>query len=146
MSIVVPTAEAVNTIANDDSVRQMMFLGMRYPENHLDFTTAVEDERTVVLESNGFCALFNWSAPGIYECHIMALKNARGAHAMQAGRLMLEHMWGLGATRVWGQPSVYNRAAICYIRRMGLKPAGFGKHGVLGEVQYFMTEDHPCRP
>jgi len=71
---------------------------------------------------------------------LMVRKEDRGVAAMAIGRKMLEFMKAQGAKIVWGQPSIYNRAAICYIRRMGLKPAGFGKDAIAGEVQYFVTE------
>jgi len=134
------TAELVNEIAADPKVREMMFLGMRYPDNDLDFSGALEDSKNVALEEGGFCAVFMWSAPGVYECHIMARKEARGVESMRIGRAMLAYMKELGAKMIWGQPSVYNKAAICYIRRMGLSPAGFGSHGILGDVQYFVKE------
>lgn len=133
-------ADVVNAIANDASVRQMMFLGAVYPPNELDFTPWVEDPRNVVLVSGGFCAMFVWRGPGIYECHLMVTKADRGASSMSIGKQMLAMMKDEGATLVWGQPSIYNRAAICYIRRMGLKPAGFGVDAIAGEVQYFVTE------
>lgn len=133
-------ADAVNAIANDASVRELMFLGAMYPPNELDFTPWVEDPRNVVLVDGGFCAMFVWRGPGIYECHLMIRKEDRGSSAMQVGKKMLAMMKQEGARLIWGQPSIYNRAAICYIRRMGLKPAGFGTDAIAGEVQYFVTE------
>jgi len=132
--------EMVNAIGNDPSVRELMFLGAMYPPNDLDFTPWVEDPRNAILIDGGFCAMFVWRGPGIYECHLMVRKEDRGASAVRIGREMLEFMKAQGAKIVWGQPSIYNRAAICYIRRMGLKPAGFGKDAIAGEVQYFVTE------
>jgi len=136
----VTEADEVNAIANDSSVRELMFLGAMYPPNELDFTPWVEDARNVVLLNDGFCAMFVWRGPGIYECHLMIRKQDRGANAMQVGHQMLDYMREQGARIIWGQPSIYNRAAICYIRRMGLKPAGFGTDAIAGEVQYFATE------
>jgi len=136
----VTDAERVNEIGNDPSVRALMFLGAMYPPDHLDFTPWCEDPRNIVLIDGGFVAMFVWRGPGIYECHLMVRKDARGAHAMQTGRDMLAYVRKEGAHTVWGQPSVYNRAAICYIRRMGLKSVGFGKDMIAGDVQYFVTE------
>lgn len=137
----VTNPEVINAIANDPDVRETMFLGMIYPQQDLDFTGQIEDGKTVVLRDDaGFCSLFRWTSPGTYECHIMALKCARGANAMGSAREMLAHMKSLGARLVWGQPSIYNRAAICFIRRMGLKSAGKGADPLLGEVEYFVTE------
>lgn len=134
-------AETLNLVANDKSVRELMFLGMPYPQQPLDFADALEDGKTVALrDDNGFCSIFKWTAPGVYECHIMAVKEARGASMMRSAREMLDYMKGHGARLVWGQPSIYNRAAICFIRRMGLKSAGKGSDPFLGEVEYFVTE------
>lgn len=134
-------AVTLNSVANDKSVRELMFLGMPYPQDKLDFSEAVADAKTVALtDDNGFCSVFQWSAPGVYQCHIMAVKEARGASMMKSAREMLDYMKQHGARLVWGQPSIYNRAAICFIRRMGLKSAGKGSDPFLGEVEYFVTE------
>jgi RimJ/RimL family protein N-acetyltransferase len=134
--------DIVNTIANEGSVREMMFLGMTYPLHDLDFSDCIENQQNVCLIDNkGFCSIFQWSAPGVYECHIMAPKAARGVSCMASAHEMLAFMKQMGARMVWGRPSIYNRAAICFIRRMGLKAAGFGQDAAAGDVQYFVTED-----
>ena len=130
----------VDAIANDKTVRETMFLGMVYPQHELFWDDVVKDPKNCVLIDGGFCAVFAWTSPDVYECHIMALKIARGANMLRTGKLMLEYVKRLGAKMVWGQPSVYNRGAICYIRRMGLKATGFGTHPIVGDVQYFVTE------
>jgi hypothetical protein len=118
-----------------------MFLGMIYPQQDLDFSDAVADARNFALTDDaGFAAIFQWSAPRVYECHIMGTKVARGTNAMQSGREMLAYMKTQGARLVWGRPSIYNRAAICFIRRMGLKSEGVGSDPFVGEVEYFVTE------
>lgn len=134
-------AGIVNAIAAASDVRALMFLGAPYPNAPLDFTPWVEDERSITLLYGGFCALFVWRGPNIYECHLMVRKSDRGARGLATGREMLAWMAANGARRVWGQPSVHNRAAITYIRRMGLKSQGLGIDPIVGEVEYFMTED-----
>lgn len=132
----------VNAIANEATVRQMMFVGMMYPLHDLDFSDCLENKQNICLvDEKGFCSIFQWSAPGVYECHIMAPKSARGASCMASAREMLAFVRNEGARLVWGRPSIYNRAAICFIRRMGLKSAGFGTDAAAGDVQYFVTED-----
>jgi RimJ/RimL family protein N-acetyltransferase len=134
--------DEVNAVANDPTVRELMFLGMVYPQFDLDFSECMESSKaTVLCDEAGFCSVFEWKAPGVYECHIMAPKAARGANMMRSAREMLAYMKERGARLVWGQPSVHNRGAICFIRRMGLKPAGFRTDPLLGEVQDFVTED-----
>ena len=134
-------AALLNQIANDQTVQNLMFLGMVYPNQELDFSDAVETPKNIALTDDaGFAAIFQWSAPRVYECHIMGTKSARGANAMQSGREMLAYMKNEGARLVWGRPSIYNRAAICFIRRMGLKSEGKGSDPFVGEVEYFVTE------
>lgn len=138
----VENPELVNAVANEATVRQLMFVGMMYPLHDLDFSDCVGNKQNVCLmDDKGFCSIFQWSAPGVYECHIMAPKSARGASCMKSARKMLTYMRNHGARLVWGRPSIYNRAAICFIRRMGLKSAGFGTDAAAGDVQYFVTED-----
>lgn len=128
----------INAIGNDPDVRMMSRIGCIHTDDELDYSPWVDDPNNVVLLEEGFCAIFVWSAPFTYECHIMALPESRGSEGMRAGRLMLEYMKQAGAKVIWGRPSIHNRAAICYIRRMGLMEAGFGHHHVIGDVQYFM--------
>jgi hypothetical protein len=130
--------DPVNALANAPDVRAPMMLGMWEPLAPLDFSASVEDPNNVVLMEDGFCAIFTWSAPFTYEVHIMARPDSRGAAGMHIGRKMLGYMQDHGARVVWGRPSIFNRAAICYIRRMGLKEAGFGVHPIIGECQYFI--------
>lgn len=131
----------VDAIANDAVVRETMFLGMVYPQHDLFWDDVVKDTKNYVLIEDGFCAVFAWTAPDVYECHIMALKQSRGAFMFDAGKRMLSYMKDHGARMVWGQPSIYNRGAICYIRRMGLTARGVGNHPIVGDVQYFVTEN-----
>lgn len=128
--------EVVNAIANHPSAS----MGLE-----LDFTPAMANDRNVFFADSGFCAMFIWSAPGVYECHISATPEARNASLYPKGRAMLAYMRDRGAVMIWGQPLVTNRAAICYIRRMGLKSAGFGHNPIIGPVEYFVMEDLQCR-
>ncbi|MCW2763390.1 MAG: hypothetical protein JWR85_3591 [Marmoricola sp.] len=131
----------VDAIANDPGVRETMFLGMVYPQHDLFWEDVVAEPKNHVLIADGFCAVFCWTSPAVYECHIMALKQARGAAMLDQGRAMLRYMKSVGAACVWGQPSIHNRGAITYIRRMGLVPVGLGNHAVIGDVQYFVTKE-----
>ncbi len=111
----------------------------------LDFTEAMADQRNVFFAVGGFCAMFIWSAPRVYECHIMALPAARGRYLYTAGSAMLAFMKDIGAEMVWGQPAVGNLPAQAYIRRMGLVECGTGHNPLVGPVRYFVTRDMQCR-
>ena len=135
-------AALMNEIANDPEVRGLMFLGMVYPQYDLDFDHVFDDAKTIVLSDGaGFASIFKWTSPGTYECHIMAKTASRGAEMMRHMRVMLDFMKEQGARVVWGQPSVHNRGALCFIRRMGLKSVGKGSDPILGDVEYFVTEN-----
>jgi len=135
-------AGLLNIVANDPAVRRMAFIGMSYPNMELDYASVFEDDRNVILSDGvAFCAIFKWTSPGVYECHIMALPHVRGADMMAKAREMLAYMKNHGAVSVWGQPSIYNKAAVCFIRRMGLRASGYGNDPFIGEVQYFVTEN-----
>lgn len=135
-------AGLLNRIANDAEVRQKAFIGMMYPNMELDYASVFDDTRNVILsDGEAFAAIFKWTSPGVYECHIMALADARGAGMMKSARDMLAYMKDHGARVVWGQPSIYNKAAVCFIRRMGLRASGYGNDPFIGEVQYFVTEN-----
>lgn len=132
----------LNRIANDPEVRQLAFLGMLYPSQELDYGVVFDDSRNIILsDGSAFGAIFKWTSPGVYECHIMALAHARGAGMMQTARTMLSYVAERGAKTVWGQPSIHNKGAVCFIRRMGLKASGYGKDPFIGDVQYFVTEN-----
>lgn len=140
MIIINPPVEQVNAIANDPAVYAPMMLGMLHPQADMDFTDAVEHSNTVTLMEDGFCALFVWTSPATYECHVMARKSARGVQMMRSARAMLQIMKDKGAKRIWGQPSAYNKPAVCFVRRMGLRYLDTGFHPIAGDVLYFETE------
>lgn len=132
----------LNRIANDPEVRSLAFIGMLYPNMELDYESVFEDKRNIILsDGSAFAAIFKWTSPGVYECHIMAIASARGAGMMRTARTMLDYVAEQGAKTVWGQPSIHNKGALCFIRRMGLKASGYGVDPFIGEVQYFVTEN-----
>ena len=135
MTLRLASVEEVNAIANDASVQEMMGVG------DLDFSAAMADPRLVALTDGGFCTMFVWTAPGVYEGHVMARKESRGRYAIGAGRAAFAHMKNQGARMIWSQPSIANRAAIWYVRQMGMKDHGVGYHPVIGDVRYFTTEN-----
>jgi hypothetical protein len=130
--------EVVNAIANHPAANQGW--------GEMDFGPAMADSRNVFFADAGFCAMFIWSAPGVYECHISSTPEARDGSLYSKGKAMLGYMKDRGARMIWGQPSISNRAAICYIRRMGLKSVGLGHNAVIGPVEFFVMEDLQCRP
>lgn len=131
----IATAAEVNAIANDPDVQARMGAG------ELDFTVALADDRCVALVDNGFCALFVWTSPFVYEGHVMALPGKRGRNALDLMQEAFGWMKSRGAKMIWGQPSIANRAALWYARRMCMKDHGPGYHPIVGDVRYFVLED-----
>lgn len=141
MTVKEATAEEVNAVANHPEVYPMLVIGAIHPQGPLDYEETC-DHHTVTALTNGggFCAIFKWTSPGCYEVHVMATPEARGAGMMASSREMLAYMKNRGARRVWGQPSLYNRAAQTFVRRMGLRYQGTGHEPIIGDVAYFETE------
>lgn len=135
------TPEEVNAVANHPDVYAGLMLGAIHPQCALDYEGPMDSHLvTALTDGNGFCALFQWTSPGCYEVHIMAVPEARGAGMMRASREMLAEMKRRGAKRVWGQPSLHNRPAQMFVRRMGLRYQDTGYHPVMGDVMYFEME------
>jgi RimJ/RimL family protein N-acetyltransferase len=134
------TADEVNAIANDPSVYDMLLLGALHPQCALDYSEQIDHPFVTALMIDGFAALFVWTSPGTYECHIMARKEVRGRKMIEASREMLAYMKSKGARRIWGQPSAYNPAAISFVKLMGLQYQDTGHHPVVGDVVYYEME------
>jgi len=130
----VATPVEVNAIANHPDVQERMGAG------EMDFTQALADERCVGLVYKGFCGLFVWSSPGIYEGHVMACPGDRGRVAIDLALQAFEWMKGMGAKTIWAQPSVNNRAALWYVNTLGMVPCGKGTHPIVGDVRYFLKD------
>lgn len=134
------TAEEVNAIANDPSVYDMLLLGAIHPQCALDYSDTLDSHLVTALMVDGFAAIFQWTSPGTYECHIMAVKSARGRKMIEASREMLAEMKRRGAKRVWGQPSIHNPAAVSFVKLMGLRYQDTGHHPIVGDVAYYEME------
>lgn len=103
-----------------------------YPELERNLS----DDRHIVLLDGMSAALFEWSAPGVYEGHMIFLPPVRGRLAIERGRAFLREMAGnYGARMIWGRVLVRNRAARWISRQMGLV-----SHGVERGHEMFVLE------
>jgi hypothetical protein len=135
-------AAAINRIANHPAVLPYFDLGKR---GALDFAPCVaSDDYRVLMCGTDAAALFEWSAPGVWEGHTMFLPTCRGRRAVEAGKALCGWMFDHGADMLWGNTPSIHRHIGWFNRRIGFEPAGIGLHPVLGEVERFVMRKPGC--
>lgn len=115
--------DLVNRIANSDAVRPWF----RPDGSPVDLTDAVAPPSTqtgVVALTNGedAVALFEMTAPGVYQSHTLFDMSCRGRRAVDTGRAMVEWMFSHGADIVWGSTPRSNAKARWFNRQIGAVP------------------------
>lgn len=127
-----------NYIANHPAVK----LTLGYNAGYTDFTPLLADPENYVLLADGdVAAVFECSAPRVWQAHTMVLPTARGKQAVASGKAMLAFMFEeMNARLVWGQTPVANRAAQMFNRLIGAKPEGQGVDAAGHAVTYFVVE------
>jgi len=84
-------AQPVNELCNSPDVRP--YLG-GYLNEPVDLTNIVANTNNVVLEMDGFVAIYVAIQPGLFEVHTQASKEARGSGlVVPAAKATLEHMF-----------------------------------------------------
>ena len=132
------TADVHNYIANHPEVKPTIC----YHEGFADFTPVLEhpDQYILLHDNEGAASAFEWSAPGVWQGHSMFLPRRRGKEGIQSAKDMIQWMFDYGATMIWGQTPLDNRAAQMFNRLIGFKANGTGVHHVAGPVRYFVFE------
>jgi len=88
-------------------------------------TDYLADPRTIAITGDGAGAVFEWSAPGVYECHIFFIPPCRGRRAIAAGRELASIMLnGYNAAMLWGEIKISNRHARWFSRQVGFRSLG----------------------
>jgi hypothetical protein len=130
-------AAVINRIVNHPDVLPHFDLARR---GRLDFGPCIDqpDSYVVLTDGEACGALFEWSAPEVWQCHTMFLPEVRGSQAIAAAKQMAAYMLREHAVMLWGETPSIHRAALCFNRRVGFQCAGIGFHDVLGEVQRFV--------
>lgn len=123
-------AELINGIANSPGVPELL------GAEAFDFTVALRDEATIFLHNQGAVAICEWSAPRVYQCHLLFAPQCRGRRALKAAGEMRDFMFANPADMLWGQPPVSNKAGRKLIRALGFTHAGFGEHPLVGAVEF----------
>ena len=103
----------------------------------LDFSETFANQRNVILHDGGiaFCI---WSAPRVFECHLLFPPNCRGKQAVAASRRMGDYMMTYHADMLWGQPPANDRAAIWHIRQAGFTFYGKATNAIVGPVEFYV--------
>jgi hypothetical protein len=122
--------DLVNQIANSPGVPELL------GADSFDFTAALQDRSNIFLHHEGAVAICEWSAPRVYQCHLIFDPSCRGRRAVSAAIAMREFMFANHADMLWGQPAIANTAARKLIRMAGFEPAGFGTNPLVGEVEH----------
>lgn len=127
-----------NAIANHPEVKPTL----GYNEGPTDFTPLLDHPETYVLLSDGVgaAAIFEWSAPGVWQAHTMFLPASRGRTGLRAARAMMDRMFDDGARMLWGMTPVDHRAAQMFNRLIGAKAAGEGEDITGRKVRFFVVE------
>ena len=103
-----------NFIANHPDVKPTL----GYNEDYTDFTPLLDHPEAYVLLSDGIgaAAIFEWSAPGVWQSHTMFLPASRGKAGLKAARAMIDYMFDNGARMLWGMTPLDNRPAQMFNR------------------------------
>ena len=125
-------AELVNRIANSPGVPELL------GAEAFDFTAALQDRSNIFLHHEGAVAICEWSAPRVYQCHLIFAPECRRRRAVNAAIAMRDFMLANHADLLWGQPAMSNVAARKLIRLAGFAHAGFGTNPLVGETEHFV--------
>jgi hypothetical protein len=139
-------AALINRIANHPKVLPLFDLAKT---GALDFAECVERPDDYVILSDGAlcCAIFEWSAPRVWQGHTLFHPNAATRYAVTTGRAICVRMLSDGADMLWGMTPSILRHVRWFNRQLGFSSAGIGFHHVSGEVEYFtMRKSNGCTP
>lgn len=127
-------ADLLNRIANDPAILPHFDLGRT---GALDFTPCVLTPDDYIILSNGSdaCALFEWSAPNVWEGHTMFLPSCRGKRAVETGKAMMAWMFDHGADMIFGQTPLHLRHVRWFNRAIGFEHHRMADHPVIGHVE-----------
>lgn len=130
--------ELHNRIANHPRVKPLL----GYNDGPTDFTALLGEPENYILLSDGIgaAAIFEWSAPGVWQAHTMFLPESRGRGGFNAAREMMSWMFERGAKMLWGMTPIRHRPALVFNSIIGAKPAGEGKDLNGTPVRFFTVE------
>lgn len=127
-----------NRIANHPDVKP----SFGYNEGPTDFTPLLAHPEGYVLlsDGDGAAAVFEWSAPNVWQAHIFLMPESRGAYGIKAVKAMAEFMFLSGAKMLWGMAPAERKQVGRFGRLIGARPAGEGEDAMGTRVQLFVLE------
>ena len=125
--------EAINAIANLPGVPEL------FGAEAFDFTEAVANPLNIFLLHDGALAICEWSAPRVYQCHLIFAPECRRRRAVNAAIAMRDHMLREHADMLWGQPPLDNIPGRKLIALAGFKSVGEGFNTLLGKPVEYVT-------
>lgn len=139
-----------NRIVNHPAIKPHFMMADPLNDFRIDFADLAERPDHYVLLHNGRSSgdlradaamIFDWSAPDVWEAHLLFLPSCRGRDALAAvqdfGRTMFEEV---GARLLWGQITAGNRGARWFARQIGGKTRGGTHHHIFGLSELFVCD------
>jgi hypothetical protein len=100
------------------------------------------DPRTIAFVDDGVGAVFEWSAPGVYEGHLFF--TVGGRKALQAGKALADIMLNrYAAVMLWGEVKLSNRHTRWFSRQVGFRSLGVEQR-TDGPREVFVMERALC--
>jgi hypothetical protein len=131
------SAEHHNRIINDPSVKATF----GKTDGYVDVSELLDEPENYVLMAHGdVIAIFEWSAPDIWQAHFAALETSRGRSAVIGLCAMAQSMFNQGARLIWGQIPVANKAARAMAHMIGAVSKGFVEREADGRCELFTME------
>lgn len=131
----------VNAIANIPEVSRSISADGEAFE--FDFSQAIANPANIFLLDGGV-GIFEWSAPRVYQWHVIFPPSCRGRAAIEAVKRMRDYMMANHANMIWAQPKVSSKAVIWLALHIGMKPCGTGVNSAVGPVAYYSYGAAPC--
>lgn len=131
----------LNRIANHPEVKP--YFGHAEGPIFFDELAALPNDYALLCNGEDAGAVFEWTGPGIWQSHYLALPSCRGRLCVAEFRRMIDWMFEHeGARTLWGQTPVGNRAARWVNRQIGAVSHGIRTHHISGPCELF-TVDRP---
>ena len=109
----------VNGFANHPSIRPHLAGG----DKEIDLAAGVCAPNVFFFgEHGGIC--LTWSAPGVFEAHVMFTIGGKGRWAVEAGRAVIAEMELRGARQIWARIHPARKEIAVFARAAGLKDTG----------------------
>jgi hypothetical protein len=137
------TAERLNALVNHPDIRPTCGGDGK---SEIDLSAFVADRKNhAVLWDHG-AYLFQWSAPQIYEVHIMVLPEGRGRQAYRKAAQGIAYIVSIGGERIWARVAEGHDGLAHYTRAAGLRHCGIDVLDIgFGPVSYDLYQwKKPC--